>query len=1156
MRFRKLVTTYGIHSDLSLDFAPGAKLHVLVGPNEAGKSTLRTAMGDYLYGVHNQTPYAFLHKTSDLRISGVLDTDGGGFSATRLKRLKNTVVDDQGAPLTRDPIAAAVGSMDRGLFERMYSMDRHQLAEGGRQMLSNKDDTSKMLFQAASGLSDFTKLIEELETEADTLFGRRAGNRAYWVASDRHDKAKLRSRETTIRKADYRKRLDTFESARANLEAGRSEASEVATDLQAKRRLRSTAPHLRAWREATAEREALGEVTRLAPDARQVYASAVMVEDEAGADVRRLQDKVEQVRASAAGVEVDELVLEHQQLIKAAAEHVQRTARHRVDLGTQEERAQGALRLALDCGQRLSWGRLDGAGALLARQPDNLVVAEVQDKAMRHAALAARAEQASKGLLAAQDKLATRQREAAAATAMEVPAVLKQAVESAGALGDTVGAGSKARDAVIMAEASRQSQMDLLAPWSGDIDQLRALTPPAAEEAARVALALAKLADRLEGAQKRKDQALAAIRHNLAEVMTLSSGDSAASSVDVQRTRGERDALWPAVAAAQRTDDDLRAYLKSQAAADSAADQRFKHSEIAHQQDALESRGKEFQQQLEDAGNECSTLRQEQEDLTQEWERALDAAGLPRIAPGAYAKWLKDYERALELVAAEAAARRIDHEHQQQVLTQTDSLRTALTAAGQPVAELKDATLPALLALGRELIQAAVRGQGALAAAKNAEKEAEATVEAARRDADAAEQALARWTEGWSKALDAAGLPVSASVAAAQAALTEFPMLRQHLQTHSEASGRVTGMRRDLEQMEEAVRRASAAVEPAAGTGLSAEDQLSALSARLAAAEIARSRRAELKKELSQREEELAAAKDRLARAQARLKPLLADAECADRACLDKAIERSDEARRLELLAQEARGKALVAADGAPLDDLEAALADTDLDRLTATIRELEQRAGELDARRESATVQLRDAERELELVGGGSEAAAAEADRQMALAEMSAAVERYAEIVATVALLRHGLNRYREAHKDPLLQTASRIFADLTEGRYVKLEVDDEQEKTPRLLGHHVTGRTVDVTGMSDGTRDQLYLALRLAALEAHLEGGGVAAPFIADDLFVNFDDGRAAAGFRVLGALTQKIQVIYLSHHQHLEGIARQAVGDQLDLIVIARH
>ena len=49
---------------------------------------------------------------------------------------------------------------------------------------------------------------------------------------------------------------------------------------------------------------------------------------------------------------------------------------------------------------------------------------------------------------------------------------------------------------------------------------------------------------------------------------------------------------------------------------------------------------------------------------------------------------------------------------------------------------------------------------------------------------------------------------------------------------------------------------------------------------------------------------------------------------------------------------------------------------------------------------------------------------------------------------------------------------------------------------------------------------------------------------PVLADDLFINFDDLRAEAGFRVLGELAKSTQVLFFTHHQHLLDIARKSL------------
>lgn len=56
----------------------------------------------------------------------------------------------------------------------------------------------------------------------------------------------------------------------------------------------------------------------------------------------------------------------------------------------------------------------------------------------------------------------------------------------------------------------------------------------------------------------------------------------------------------------------------------------------------------------------------------------------------------------------------------------------------------------------------------------------------------------------------------------------------------------------------------------------------------------------------------------------------------------------------------------------------------------------------------------------------------------------------------------------------------------------------------------------------------DQLYLALRVASVEDYLTRAEPL-PFMADDLFINFDNDRAAAGFKVLGQFAAKTQVLF---------------------------
>lgn len=118
------------------------------------------------------------------------------------------------------------------------------------------------------------------------------------------------------------------------------------------------------------------------------------------------------------------------------------------------------------------------------------------------------------------------------------------------------------------------------------------------------------------------------------------------------------------------------------------------------------------------------------------------------------------------------------------------------------------------------------------------------------------------------------------------------------------------------------------------------------------------------------------------------------------------------------------------------------------------------------------------------------------------------------------------------------------------TGGSFSELQLDFDDHDKAQLAGVRENGDRVAVSGMSTGSADQLYLALRVAAVEDFLDHAPPL-PFIADDLFINFDDERAEAGIKVLAQLANKTQVLFFTHHQHLLDIARAAIGADASII-----
>ena len=118
-------------------------------------------------------------------------------------------------------------------------------------------------------------------------------------------------------------------------------------------------------------------------------------------------------------------------------------------------------------------------------------------------------------------------------------------------------------------------------------------------------------------------------------------------------------------------------------------------------------------------------------------------------------------------------------------------------------------------------------------------------------------------------------------------------------------------------------------------------------------------------------------------------------------------------------------------------------------------------------------------------------------------------------------------------------------MFNTITRGAFSGLDAEFNAEDVPILVGVRPDDSKVSIDGMSDGSRDQLFLALRLAALEQHLEAHEPM-PLILDDLLMTFDNNRATAILPQLRTLAQRTQVFLFTHHDHLVDLCRRTLGD----------
>ena len=173
-----------------------------------------------------------------------------------------------------------------------------------------------------------------------------------------------------------------------------------------------------------------------------------------------------------------------------------------------------------------------------------------------------------------------------------------------------------------------------------------------------------------------------------------------------------------------------------------------------------------------------------------------------------------------------------------------------------------------------------------------------------------------------------------------------------------------------------------------------------------------------------------------------------------------------------------------------------------------------------------------------------GSDRAALSAESaQNLLATLHGDVTRYATLELAAAIMKRGIELYRDKNQGPIVKRAGDLFAALTVGSFARLQIEDDGSGQSILKGVRPDGRLVGVDGMSDGSHDQLYLALRLASLESWLSSHEPI-PFIVDDILLNFDDTRSTAALKTLAELSRRTQVLFFTHHRHVVELARASL------------
>jgi uncharacterized protein YhaN len=1152
MRFLALdLIAFGHFHGKSLEFPEDRGLFLIYGPNEAGKSTCLRALRGLLYGIEERTADDFQHEARRLRVGASLASAGQRLAIVRRKGRKNTLLDPAENPLQEDILQPLLGGISREIYERLFGMTRDELVEGGRALLSGKGSVGESLFAAGLAGTDLQGVLNALQEEAEALFKPTGSNPVLNSRARQFKELRKQSETSTLSVKDWEK-LDaelrslssTTEELKTRIDHARVEQTRLERVLQA-------LPLVARLKERRRERTELGVVTLLregvTPERESVQAQLAR----ARAEAEKAQQRIAQHESQLAGLSVPNELLAQEATVNELIKESGSVRKARQDLPRVQQQVHEAREDAREILAELRPDlKLDAAETLRLPLEQREHIRRLTEQ---YGPLVERGRSAAQREQEYTTKHAEAKQELATLPPSRDVSQLKRTVAQLRKKGDLE---TGYRNAVNDAQAARrkaEAELKRLPLWTGTLESLMALPVPSDETVNEFEQHYDNNGRDLEQTRQALDEARAKIGELEGKLERLRLSGEIPLEEDLATAREKRDRGWALVRQAwlggsrdekaEQAFDPLlpldRAYEKSVQDADTVADRiRREADAVARKAEYLVE--KQVQEgRVADLTDQLKRLEARRQAIAEAWRARWSPTGIDPLSPREMRGWLvfhKDLVRqAGEVQTLEGKAQTILQDLEQSRRLLHDRLALSDEPAPPP-----EATLTELL----ERADALVSRQEALRTRRETLEQqvhaAHGELTKARAERERVTQELQNFKTAWAEAVR--GINASLAVSAAAGFLENVQKLFAKLKAADKDQERVKGMDRDIRVFEEKLHAFLTAFAPVR-LGLPPEQAVDALKEAIAKGGRDKATRTSLCSQLDEWRENLVRAQDDSRALESQLAALLEAAGCATLQELTALESRCAEARRLDADIKALTDQIAVLAGNRPLPEFIVEVDNEDPDKAAACLARVSGELRELQSENDKVVQQIGACQEQQRAMDGRAAAAEAAQQAQEMLAELRDGVEKYLRLRLAAKVLKAEVERYRERNQGPLLRRAGEIFAIVTEGRFLGLEASYEAGDEPVLVGIRGNGDKVEVDGMSDGTQDQLYLALRLASLERYLEEN-TRLPFVVDDALVNFDDDRARAALRVIEKLATKTQVLFFTHHRHMVDLARSAV------------
>jgi uncharacterized protein YhaN len=1155
MRINRLdLMAFGRFKEKTLDLSEGdLGLHLIYGDNEAGKSTSLSALIDWLFGIQARTKYNFFHSNPQLRIGGELQlSDGEKIEFIRRKGNKDTLLKyGTDEPLDESLLTRFLpAGIDENLFTKLWGIDHGRLIAGGQELLEQSGDLGQALFSAAVGTANLREILMEMQNSALDIFKPRGSKAALNMAISDYRDAQKRMRDATLPVSNWK----ALQKDLSKTDAG---INEVEQKINEKNKQNSRLERINRVKGALAQRrnylmkiEELGTVLLLPEDFADQRKTAIEALQKAEESKERLEVKLDTLNKESGSLSVREDLLKNEDAILRLYKDLGAVEKTIADRPQQD----GKRRLLRNEAQTLLKGirpdiSLDEADQLRPLLNNKKWIAGL---AQKNSLLIQKKESFKAALRDLQDEQKSFKNKLENISQSKIDLTqLKAAIASARKAGDIEQRLNDVNTQASQEKAACESEFTRLGSYTGAAKDFLSLVLPVSETLDRFEKESDELSEKSKTTSQKKQEIEDEKKQAEQELKALLLKEDVPKIADLKASRMDRDLGWSLIKQKyiQQLDidkslleytaeSDLPAvYEKKVEQADhisdrlrSDADQVVKRAELEAKIDNLDSR-------INDLSIILEKIKENNADFNTRWAAIWKPLNIVAGTPREMKQWLLKAERLIEKIQTTKSV----STNKEKLSEECDQLKESISnqiAEFDPSAKIKDKSLESLISLCEQRIEQEQEARDKRREIELSLKESEIRLKRNQDDLKTVETDLTTWSGEWKKAIDGLGLKPEAHPESATETFDNLVLFFKKFDQSEELRKRIYGMDKVKEDFDSKV------LDFAKKIGLQSDGQDTVIIAArlhrdLNAAREARASLIKIKDQLEDVKQDIREIEITIRNLREEITELLKQAKVETVEELIKAGEKSNNKRELlksiEILEQELNRNG----DGLSIEELEEELKNSEIDAIEGEIDKITIELKELQSERDNLRDHRQTIQNEIKKKDGNALAANASEEAETHLSSITQNAEHYLRFQIAALILEQQIENYRKENQAPVLGRAGKLFSKLTLGSYAGLRDELDSSGKPILLGVRPNDIEVAVDGMSDGSRDQLYLSLRIATLEQHLKKGEPM-PFVVDDILIGFDDNRTRVCLKVLAELSTSIQVLLFTHHRRVLELA----------------